>query len=83
MKPVLFEGHDVVLGAPSDWDAERDGPCSGLPVKRDKGRCISCWEPSSEERAAIAAGANIYLSVFSGRTQPPVGLIVGRPDAEG
>ncbi len=79
MKPVLFEGHDVVLGAPQGWDPETQGECIGLPVMRDKGACISLWELDAEERARIAAGAHLYLQVFSGESQPPVMLHVGRP----
>lgn len=80
MKPVLFEGHDVVLGAPQGWDAAKDGECAGLPVMREGGACISCWELTDEERKAIANGAHVYLSVFfaGGETQPPVMLAVGR-----
>lgn len=35
---------------------------------------ISTWEPTDEERSAIAAGANIELCVWGG--QPPVSLAV-------
>lgn len=33
---------------------------------------LSTWEPTDEERAAIAAGANVELAVWGG--QPPVAL---------
>lgn len=79
MKPIVFEGHDIVLGAPTGWDAETDGECIGLPIMRDKGACTSCWELTDDERAAIAGGAHLYLRVVSGDSQPPVMLIVGRP----
>lgn len=78
MKPLLFEGHDIVLGAPDGWDASKHGECSGLPIMRDQGACISMWELTVEERAAIAAGANVILSVYSGNTQPAVWLAAGR-----
>lgn len=78
MKPALFEGHDLVLGAPAGWDAEKHGPCEGLPIMREKGICTSLWEPNAWERGAIACGANIWLHVVSGMTQPPVSLSVGR-----
>ncbi len=79
MKPILFEGHDIVLGAPEGWDAAKHGECVGLPIMRDKGVCTSLWEASPDERAAIASGANIWLKVTNGQTQPPVALLVGRP----
>jgi hypothetical protein len=79
MTPVKFEGHDVVLKPPKDWDARKNGECCELPIMVDRGCVISCWEPTDEERHAIANGANIYLRVFGG--QPPVELIVGRAKA--
>ncbi len=78
MKPVLFEGHDIVLGAPAGWDAAKHGECQGLPIMRDKGVCASLWELDAKERMSIACGANVWLRVFSGPTQPPVSLSVGR-----
>ncbi len=41
-------------------------------------RCISCWEPSEEERAAIAAGGPVWLWV-AGHTHPPLVLDVASP----
>lgn len=82
MKPALFEGHDIVLGAPAGWDAAKDGECHGLPIMREKGACVSLWEATPDERISIAGGANIWLTVVSGQTQPPVSLRVGRiPEA--
>lgn len=80
MRPVLFEGHDVVLGAPEGWDEKTHGPCDGLPIMRENGSCISMWQLTNKERAAIAAGAHVRLHVVSGATQPPVMLEVGPPD---
>lgn len=78
MKPALFEGHDIVLGAPAGWDAEKNGECQGLPIMRNKGVCTSLWELDAKERVSIACGANVWLHVVSGDTQPPVSLSVGR-----
>jgi len=83
MKPVRFEGHDVVLGAPKGWDVEKEGECGGLPIMREGGACISCWKLDDKERAAIAAGAHVYLAVISGETQPAVWLSVGRSAVRG
>lgn len=76
MRPIDFPGRTTVLGAPDGWDEAKHGVCDGLPILRHMdGRCISQWELTPDERAAIAGGANIWLSVWSGRTQPPVGLV--------
>ena len=75
------------LGAPADWDPEKDGTCDVLPVRDDpygdgSNRMISAWFPTMEEIAAMLRGAPIYLSIV-GTAHPPVMLIVGEPPAEG
>lgn len=50
------------------WGGEVDG----IP------RCISCWEPSPEERALIAAGGPVWLWVV-GHTHPPLVLDAASP----
>lgn len=65
--PVQFEGANMLLRAPegaenvSDMHTFTNGICS-----------VSCWELSADELAEINRTGRIYLSVFSGRTQPPV-----------
>lgn len=44
----------------------------------DVPRCISCWEPSPEERARIAAGGLVWLWVV-GTTHPPLVLDAAHP----
>ena len=48
------------------------GEVEGVP------RCISCWEPSPEERALIAAGGPVWLWVV-GHTHPPLVLDAQSP----
>ena len=73
------------LGAPKEWDHERQGRCHSLPVRdmvdETGHRMISSWMPTPEELAAIAAGAPIHLSVY-GNGHPPVMLTVGEPPAK-
>lgn len=65
--PVQFSGVNMLLRAPegaenvSDMHTFTNGICS-----------VSCWELSAEELAEINRTGRIFLSVFSGRTQPPV-----------
>jgi hypothetical protein len=50
--------------------------CEPLPVVRTSdGRTVSVWEPTPEQRRAIAEGANIELHVWM-QPPPPVGLLV-------
>jgi len=57
-----------VLGAPAGWD-QGDLPCSALPitVERDTEGHVyltSYWQLSDEERATIAAGGLVRLTVL-------------------
>ena len=78
MNPVIIPNHTRALGAPRDWDAERDGEC-GVLVIRDApcGAMLSHWLPTDDEMTALLEGAAIELSVF-GRNHPPVMLSVVR-----
>lgn len=76
MKGIPFKGQTNVLGAPPNWNEEKDGPCEGLPVRtfQQQGGMVvraSVWQPTDEERALIAAGGNVELMVF-GSNHPPV-----------
>jgi len=68
------------LGQPIGWNAERDGPCVGLPIRDEMhggSRCmVSAWIPTPDELAALVAGAPIYLRVI-GTSHPPVCVYVG------
>lgn len=78
MRPIQHPSNNGVLGAPPEWD-QAALPCSALPITRvqfeESGqRAVwSYWRLTDEERAAIAAGAPICLSVM-GATMPPVSL---------
>jgi hypothetical protein len=75
MKPAMFREMTHVLGAPSDWDAEKKGECLGLPVafNREAGTITSCWVPEPEDVAALAAGGRVYLTIV-GSAHPPVAM---------
>ncbi len=79
MKAEHFAGVDsVVLSAPPGWDDEEHGPCGELPVQRLNGICTSCWGFSLRERLSVLFGRKVYVHVASGRTQPPISLMVER-----
>jgi hypothetical protein len=65
---VSFPGANMVLRAPagqeetvSDLHTFTNGLCS-----------VSCWELSPEELAEVSRTGKVFISIFSGRTQPPV-----------
>jgi len=76
MKPVDFEGTDVMLIAPVNWDEEEHGRCKVLPVMRSDGMCISKWSMSWRERLDILFGKSIFVHVHGDTTQPPIALMV-------
>lgn len=67
------------LGAPANWDREKDGICGGLPIRDEvQGRLrvmTSAWLPTPEELASLNAGAPVYLRVV-GTGHPPVMVYV-------
>lgn len=72
MTPINFPEACQSLARPSNMTDEQCGP---LPTARglfDGFPCmVSQWQPTDEERAAIAAGAPIVLHVL-GTVMPPV-----------
>jgi hypothetical protein len=77
VNPIDFPQKTRVLQKPPSMTDEE---CSPLAIHDTGAELLSCWQPTDEERAAIAAGAPIWLSVV-GRGHPPVALFVESPFA--
>lgn len=73
MNSAEFHGAKII-NAPPDWESETV-PCAPLFVEfttiAELPVMKSVWVPSAQERAAIAAGANIALLIVGVR-HPPV-----------
>lgn len=80
MNPVRFPGYNINYGAPRNWNPERDGPCGVLPVLEEGRNHISVWKPNDEERAKIAAGANIAVNCVG--VQIPIAVLITSSDGE-
>lgn len=74
MKATKFPEANKILTAPPGREEE----VYDLPVWSDGDRCISFWQPTEEEKAAIARGEPVCLWVM-GTTHPPVAVEVGSP----
>jgi hypothetical protein len=83
MTPKAIAGANANPGAPSDWDAKRDGTCGRLPIRAEfydsfgqqhVKHCDSAWQPSPEELALLNAGGQVVLRVIG--WQVPVSLRV-------
>jgi hypothetical protein len=76
MIPHSFKEHNATLTKP---DGMTDEECGSLEVYRDGGKvCISCWRPTLRERLSMLVFGRVWLWVYSGVTQPPVGLAAKR-----
>ncbi len=71
MKPIDFPQSTKVLQKPGTMP---DTDCKPLPIWSDGKECVSCWRPTLKERVRILVSGKVWLSVVSGRTQPPVYL---------
>jgi len=75
MEPKNFEQANKKLGPPMGMTKEE---CGDLPVFTDGQQCISLWQMTWRERLSALFFGKIWLSVYSGQTQPPVWLSAER-----
>lgn len=68
-RPVKFNGANKELVAPKGID---DLSCSSLPIFNNGINCVSCWELNDAEVEEIIKTKRIYVSIWSGKTQPPI-----------
>ncbi len=78
MKPIKFDGANVVFGANQpeyiQLPAERVGP-------PDIGQINTCWELSPEEVKRVQEAGKIWLSVLTfGQPLQPVLLMADKPE---
>jgi hypothetical protein len=73
MEPIKFPQANKELGKPHGWTDEQ---CGALPVFSDGRQCISLWKMTWRERLSALFFGRVWLWVFMGDTQPPVGLEV-------
>jgi hypothetical protein len=67
-EPVAFPGHNRTLAAPKGEENVQP-----LPIFGNGTCCVSCWQLSAEELAeVIESGGKVFISIFMGKTLPPV-----------
>lgn len=71
--PIHTEHTTNVLGAPIDWNEEKDGKCIGLPVHYNGKEFYSWWKVSLKDRIKILFGRPIRLVIFT-QSHPPVAM---------
>ena len=72
MEPMNFEQANKNLLKP---EGMTDEECGSLPVFSDGTQCISLWKMTWRERLSALFFGKIWLSIYSGHTQPPVWLM--------
>jgi hypothetical protein len=66
--PIDFVGTNKTLAPPRGSESVEP-----LPVFNNGACSVSCWKLSKAELAeVVSSGGMVYLSVFFGRSQPPV-----------
>lgn len=75
MNPTDFPQANRTFTKPASMT---DDECAPLRVHDSGEALVSCWHPTDEERAAIAAGAPIWLWIW-GRGHPVVQLSTENP----
>ena len=74
MKQIEFKEQNATLGKPENMTDEE---CGSLPCHIDGVQVISKWKLNAEELIKIMQTGEIWLSVLSGKTQPPVAIWIG------
>jgi len=80
MKPIIFKDTNQVYRRHAFRPLTLVGKeeVKDLPAFTDGQFCVSCWKMSLREKLSALLFGRIWLSVFSGSTQPPVSLSVQR-----
>ena len=68
MKAIKFEEANKNLLKPENMT---DDECGSLWVFNDGEQCISCWKVPFWKRVKLLIHGNVWLSIMSGKTQPP------------
>jgi len=71
MEAVKFPEATKNLARPESMTKEE---CGSLWVWTDGTRCISCWKMTWKQRIKALFWGKVWLSVYSGQTQPPVSV---------
>lgn len=69
MTPLNFP-NSTIAAPPPNWDEDKYGKCSSLPILEQGGVIMSMWKPSFKERIKILFGGVIQLSIVSNQMLP-------------
>lgn len=73
MKPIKFKEANKCLSKPI---GATDEECGSLWVYNDGKYSISCWNMSFKERLKALLFGKVWLFVWFGNSQPPVGMAI-------
>jgi len=75
-EPSNFPESNMILEASEIEYRGHIGPITPLPTWSDGEQSVSSWKLSFRERLSALIFGRVWLSVLSGRSQPPVSLTV-------
>ena len=76
MIPIRFANSNIVFTKPPQMEG-----CHDVHAYKGCGQCITCWQPSPEERTKIAMGEPVWLCLI-GETMQPALITADYPFAE-
>lgn len=72
MTPIKWHTCNLVLNAPTNWDAERHGTCQALWVQQTEDPAFfSFWKPSWKDWFKVLLGYPVRLCIL-GTQHPPI-----------
>lgn len=71
MKFVTMPDHNIRLGAPDGWDAEKHGECETITAKRDADGYTVAFKLEPHELERLLDGGKVVLKIF-GAGFPPI-----------
>ena len=69
MTPIRFPQATTIMRAPPGLP---EGKCGDVHAYTDGEVCVTLWEPTPAERAALVAGAPLWLTVHMSGNMPPI-----------
>lgn len=76
MTPIKFHEQNSVLLKPEGMTDEQ---CISLPCFRNGEQVISRWQMTWAERIKVLFTGKLWVSVWSGRTAPPILPMINTP----
>lgn len=68
------------LGAPPNWDRERDGNCGQLWIRQQDDYVESAWEITPDDIERLKQGRSLIVRIYG--WQPPIAIYVDPKESQ-